>query len=362
MGVKLREKKLKNEKTALYLDINYKGKREKKYLGMYCFPESNQKNKEHNRNVKKRAGELRNYKELELLQGNYVNPMQLKTIDVLDYFDEKLSSYAKSDKRNMKGALQMFKKYINTLGYKTIFFDSFNYDLVNGFAKFLDENCAGEGGNSYFKRFRKYIIIAESENLTKAENFKGIFVSAKQSKPKDILTPDEMYQLLRYNADSVICRAFVFACQSGLGNKEIRSLKWRDIIHDGQALFVTRAKNNKCGNIPLHKNALLLLGDRKHGDIAVFDLPSDTTINKTLKKMASSAGVCKNLSFYCARHSFGTNIYEEIGDIYTVSGLLQHSTLKHVDRYVRLSPRKKIIAIDSINSEYDYSKLIKLAS
>lgn len=362
MGVKLREKRCKNGKISLYLDIHFNGRREKKYLRMYCLPEKNQKNKEHNRNIKKRANELRNYEERELLNDKYVSPKELKSIDVVDYFHHKLDKYDGSDKRNMKGALQKFNMYINTLGHKTIYFDSFNCNLVSGYAKYLYDNCEGEGGKSYFKRFKKFIKIAESENLTNAENFKGIIVEAKQSKPKDILTPDEIYQLLKYNMDSVICRAFVFACQTGLGNKEIKSLTWGDIIHDGHGLFVRRAKNSNCGNVPLHTNALLLLGERKHGEIPVFDLPSDTTINKKLKKMAKSVGISKNLSFYCGRHSYGTNIYEETGDIYMVAELLQQSSLKYVNRYVKLSTNKKTAAINSLNSKYDYSKLIKLAS
>ena len=126
MSVKLREKRCHNGKTSLYLDIHFNGGREKKYLGMYCFPETSQKNKEHNRNVRKRASELKSYKELELLQAKFVSKKQLMSTDVLDYFYEKLSKYERSDKRNMKGALEKFKKYINTLGKKTIYFDSFN--------------------------------------------------------------------------------------------------------------------------------------------------------------------------------------------------------------------------------------------
>jgi integrase/recombinase XerD len=360
MSVILREKKKKNGKSSLFLDINYKGKRDKIYLGMSLVPENNRNDREHNKRIKQRAQELLLYKQLELTEGKYT-PMSIKKeIDVLDYFDNKVTSYEKGDKRNIEGSVRNFSKYLQTLYMKSITFDKLDYDLVEGYAEYLFKNCIGEGGRSYFNRFKKLLKMADREGLVVFRDFKDIKVRVKDSKPKDVLTNEEIIQLLTHHSDSEICRSFVFSCLTGLGNAEIRNLKWKDINTKEQVLNVVRFKNGRTGQIPLHENALVLLQGPKDDDRSVFDLPSDTTINKQLKKMVESSGITKHITFYCGRHTFGTNTYESTSDINIVAELLLHSSLKYVKRYSRTSVKKKREAVDSTFNNYGFTRFIDI--
>ena len=86
----------------------------------------------------------------------------------------------------------------------------------------------------------------------------------------------------------------------------------------------------------------------KEGNEFIFCLPSTNGVNKVLKNWAIKAGIEKHLTFHCARHTFGTLLAYYETDIYTISNLLGHSSLKHTTKYVRVSEELKKRAVNSI--------------
>ena len=56
-------------------------------------------------------------------------------------------------------------------------------------------------------------------------------------------------------------------------------------------------------------------------------------VNKDLKFWAKRAGVEKNLSFYCGRHTYGTRLTLANVNPIVVAKNLGHASLKYVQRY-----------------------------
>ncbi|WP_302028335.1 tyrosine-type recombinase/integrase, partial [Bacteroides caecimuris] len=56
-------------------------------------------------------------------------------------------------------------------------------------------------------------------------------------------------------------------------------------------------------------------------------------VNENLKKWAEAAGIRKHISYHTSRHSFATMMLTLGADLYTVSKLLGHSSVKHIQIY-----------------------------
>jgi integrase len=76
-------------------------------------------------------------------------------------------------------------------------------------------------------------------------------------------------------------------------------------------------------------------------------LSQNATI-KNLEYFAKTAEVNKDITFYCARHTFGTLLAFYGGDIATISKLMGHTSLQHTMKYVRIKDEMKKKAVNSI--------------
>ena len=68
-------------------------------------------------------------------------------------------------------------------------------------------------------------------------------------------------------------------------------------------------------------------------------------VNENLKKWAKAAGVNKHVSYHTSRHTFATMMLTLGADIYTVSKLLGHRSVKHTQIYAKIIDKKKDEAV-----------------
>jgi site-specific recombinase XerD len=85
-----------------------------------------------------------------------------------------------------------------------------------------------------------------------------------------------------------------------------------------------------------------LLGDRKQQNDRVFEgLKYSAWYNLKLQQWMMKAGITKNITFHCARHTYAT-IQLTLGtDIYTVSKLLGHKDLRTTQIYAKVIDERK---------------------
>ena len=104
----------------------------------------------------------------------------------------------------------------------------------------------------------------------------------------------------------------------------------------------------------LHPTAFGIVNNQKElrknsEDGKVFLLPIDTgTINKVIRNWMKSAGIKKEITYHCSRHTFATMCLTYDIDIYTVKKLLGHSDLKSTEIYAKLIDKKKDEAIEKL--------------
>ncbi len=150
-------------------------------------------------------------------------------------------------------------------------------------------------------------------------------------------------------------RAFLFACYVGLRISDIKSLTYGDIKEEqtaqGKQIFVIRKamkKTKKIVSVPLSNKALSYLPDdftQYPKCEKVFNLPTESTVNGTLKVWARDAGVNKVVTFHSSRHTFATMAITLGADVYTTSKLLGHQNVRTTEIYAEITNKKKEEAI-----------------
>jgi site-specific recombinase XerD len=104
--------------------------------------------------------------------------------------------------------------------------------------------------------------------------------------------------------------------------------------------------------MPISEQAYSLLGERKEPTEQVFEgLTYSAHENKHLAKWVGLAGIKKDITFHCFRHTFATLQLSNGTDIYTVSKMLGHRELKTTQIYAKIIDATKRTAADKIKLE-----------
>ena len=173
---------------------------------------------------------------------------------------------------------------------------------------------------------------------------------------REYLTIDEVKQLIRAKCgNETVKRAFLFSCNCGLRLSDVRALKWKDIYSDnGTWKVATRMKKTEnVVYIPLPGQALKWLPDiERNADSNVFSDLTPYALSKYLKPWVKEAGIMnKNVSYHTARHTYATMLLTLGVDLYTVSKLLGHTSIKHTQRYAKIISQKKDDAVRLIDNK-----------
>lgn len=73
-----------------------------------------------------------------------------------------------------------------------------------------------------------------------------------------------------------------------------------------------------------------------------------------MQKWVKTAGINKNITWHCARHSFAVNVLGAGANIKTVASLMGHSSIKMTEKYLHVIDQQKQDAINSLGDlDYD---------
>lgn len=351
MSVTLRRRKNPNGTVTLRLDIYHNGARWVETLkNLKLDKPTTPLNREYNKERLRQGEAIAIARAAELEAGGYgvVSNAEKNTL-LIEWMQAYVSAYQKKDKRNMQGALNRFKDYLNDTKKHRVTFANINPLLIENFIDYLEQRSTGEGASSYYNRFKKMIKQSYRQGLMRENPLEKVEKKAHgHAKKKDILTLEEIKILAATHTESPeVRRAFLFSCMSGLRWIDVKALHWSNIR--GSQLDMTQSKTGEEIAVPLNETALSLLGEPGRPNELVFDLPTANGANKTLKAWVRRAGIDKKITWHNARHSFGTNLIYMDTDVLTASKLLGHTSMKHTQRYVNAAEEMKQRATDKLN-------------
>ncbi len=150
-------------------------------------------------------------------------------------------------------------------------------------------------------------------------------------------------------------RAAIFSALTGLRLSDIQKLKWSEVSRDGDSykLNFNQQKTKGVEYTPISEQAYKLCGKPQAPEMLVFDgLPNSAWISEPLKRWIKAAGIQRNITFHCFRHTYATIQLTNGTDIYVVSKMLGHTNIKTTQIYAKVVDKKKDEAANAITLDF----------
>lgn len=254
-------------------------------------------------------------------------------------------------------------------GFATLTLTEVDTELCKRFACYLKRAVKNTGeplsqvsAHHYFSAFRTMLGEAVADGLLEdnpAQRLRKQEIPRRPLVTKTYLEADEVARLaLAQCRSDVVKRAFMFSCLTGLRLSDIRRLRWRDILKEGDdwRFSIIMQKTQEPMQSKLSSEACQWLGlvDGEHptgGHLAgeaVFPLPSNSTLGRILRQWTSEASIMKPVTFHTARHSYATMALSAGADIYTISKLLGHRNINTTTIYAAIVDSQRDAAVESV--------------
>ena len=166
------------------------------------------------------------------------------------------------------------------------------------------------------------------------------------------LTIDEVRKLAQTPCRSEeVKTAFLFSCLTGLRRSDIAKLTWGEVHQQGEFTRIIFRQKKTGGQeyLDITKQAAALMGERGADDERVFKwFNSPGSTNDIIRVWVANAGINKDITFHCGRHTFATMMLDLGADIYTVSKLLGHADISTTQIYAKVLDKKKQAAVAAI--------------
>ncbi|MBW3013695.1 tyrosine-type recombinase/integrase, partial [Candidatus Woesearchaeota archaeon] len=176
----------------------------------------------------------------------------------------------------------------------------------------------------------------------------GIKTPKKQRKLPDVLTKDEIKQLLG-SADSLRDKLLIeFMYSSGLRVAECASLKISDLDLKEKIGLLKKGKGAKDRFFILSEKLITdlsqYLEEREEQSKYVFpgrtEAISTRRIQEIVHQTAKKAGIKNKVYCHLLRHAFATHLLEAGTDIRLIQELLAHSNLQTTQFYTKISTKQ----------------------
>ena len=318
--------------------------------------------KQHNKQSLQLAEAIRAKRVVEVQHGQHGFKANGKVkASFIDYFqrlcDEKRINGSKSNYSIWISALKHLKSFH---GKGKLTFEQITEEFAEGFRNYLQTEPLTKGktklsqntASAYFNKFRAALNQAfKDEIITKNPINKVSSIKLVQNK-REHLTLEELKALSQADCRyDVLKRAFLFSCLTGLRWSDIHKLRWSECqaFDGGHRITFHQQKTETLQYLDISDQAFKLMGLEADPDERVFKgLRYDAYHNLALAKWCMKAGITKNITFHCARHTFAVLQLTMGTDIYTVSKLLGHSELKTTQIYADIIDKNRQIAMNKM--------------
>ena len=373
MKVHLRKRiQKKGKRISLYLEY-YKGTRksdegkvlpirEYETLRIYLhIKPSTPLQKQENKQNLELAKNIKSKREIDIKNNEFGFLTNTKSnSDFLQYFN-KLTEDRLSSIGNY-GNWDSTLKHLNQYTKGRVLFKEIDQNFCEGFKEYLTnkvkknngENLSSSSVSSYFNKFRASLKQAVKDKIILYNTSIDVKIPKVKEKEREYLTIEEVRQIEKVECRyEVLKRAFLFSCLTGLRWSDINKLKWKEVHIDseGSRIHYYQKKTENLEYLDINQQALSYLGEKGNDEERPFEgLKYSSYFNVALAQWMLRAGITKDITFHCARHTHATLLLNNGVDIYTVSKLLGHKEIKTTQVYARIIDKKKKEAVNKIPS------------
>ena len=382
--VKLRQKKISKGRKSLYLDfyppIPHPETGEptrREFLGMYIIEKPKTPvDKQHNSDTLKIGESIRQKRENFLNKPEIYSHYEQEQLRIKELGEQSFLDYFRSlaDKRKSSN----HDNWVSALNYLEEFtggqmkFSELNEKFLEDFKEFLlstkskrsnKTTLAQNSAVSYFNKVKATLKQAYKDGIIQTDlNAKVSPIKSGESR-REYLTLDELNALVKTPCNNPIMkRAGLFSALTGLRFSDIQKMKWKEVeFIEGEGYFLkfNQKKTKGVEVLPISEQAYYFTEGAKNPkemeqDNSVFEgLKYSAYHNKHLFQWIGAAGITKDITFHCFRHTFATLQLFNGTDIYTVSKMLGHKDLKTTQVYAKIVDESKRTAADKIKLNLD---------
>lgn len=364
-SIRLRQRILATGNTSLYLDIYRNGVRQYEYLKLYLIPERTRADKDANRQTLQLAEAIKAKRTVEVHNNEFgftTKRAQVRFFDFCETLIERDGDGLERKAGSASGYRAMIT-FLRQYERRDITFADIDSAWINGFKHFLDTKAVKLRGAGlpisqntkalYISKLRACINVAMQRGMLTTNPFLGVKNYQTEDAEREYLTIEEIRTLTQCPCEyDVIRRAFIFSCLTGLRISDVRRLRWGDVQQQGAFVRITfrQQKTKGVEYLDINAQAVEMMGKRKADGEQIFSgIPQNqTTVNEVIKRWVLRAGIRKNITFHCARHTFAVMMLAIGTDIYTVSKLLGHRDLATTQIYARVLDKSKQQAVQNI--------------
>jgi len=377
--VSLRQKKISKGRKSLYLDfyppIPHPETGEptrREFLGLYIYEKPKTPiDKQHNTETLKIGESIRQKRENflnkpEIYSQYEKEQLRLKELGeqcFIEYFTKLANKRKASNHDTWVSALN----YLDTFTNGSLKFADLNQKFLEDFKEYLLNTKSNRSNKttlsqnsavSYFNKVKAALKQAYKDGILQCDlNAKVKPIKAAETR-REYLTIEELNKLVKTPCnDALLKRAALFSALTGLRFSDIQKMTWGELEHmNGQGYFLNfnQKKTKGVEVLPISEQAYSFTEGAENPK----DMPQDQPVfvglkysayhNKHLFQWIGAAGITKDITFHCFRHTFATLQLFNGTDIYTVSKMLGHKDLKTTQIYAKIVDEAKRTAANKI--------------
>ena len=368
--IRLRQRTLANGNISLFLDMYRDGKRSYEFLKLYLVPERTREDKEQNRQTMQLAQSIKAQRIVEMQNGEFGFKSKFAEDTLFFEFYRAMCEARHGEESNGNwgnwySALKHLQRYEHN---ERITFAEITPAWVQGFKDYLETAAYTNDGHyakdgivrklsrnskvSYFNKLRACLNEAFEKRIIAYNPMRGIDNFKAEEGKRMYLTIDEVRKLAQTPCRSEeVKTAFLFSCLTGLRRSDIAKLTWGEVHHQsGFTRIIFRQK--KTGGqeyLDITTQAAALMGERGADDERVFKwFNSPGSTNDIIRVWVANAGINKDITFHCGRHTFATMMLDLGTDLFTVSKLLGHADISTTQIYAKVLDKAKQAAVAAI--------------
>jgi integrase len=306
------------------------------------------------------AEQIKAQRLVDLQSGKYRMKQTRSEVSFIEYFKQLMKDRlnSKGNYGNWDSALKHILAFTKGKDLKLIDVDEtwlmrIKHYLLHDARTPFDTKLSQNSAHSYFNKIKATLRQAFEEKFIN-ENPAGRIRGIKQAETnREFLTWEEVESITKATCDTKkLKEAFLFSIMTGLRWSDIIKMKWSEVRGSKSAGWYIQFQQQKTKEhevLPITKEARNLLGEEQQPDERVFyGLKYSTKTNLALARWLARAGITRYVTFHCARHTHATLLLSQGVDIYVVSKLLGHKTIKTTEIYAKVSNMKKVEAVNKL--------------
>jgi len=379
INVTLRKKKIQNGKLSLYLDfyppiLNPKNgkKTRREFLKLYILEKPvGAFQKKNNKETLRIAQQICYKRENELSKPEIYSEYEKELLRIkalgersfIKYYEGMMDKREGSNYSNWSSSLNYLKEFAGDY----IKFKDVDVVFCNDYKDFLlkaknirhknNQTISQNTAHSYFNKFKATLKQAFKDGILQTD-INGQITSIKEEETqREFLTSKELAKLAHTECtDETLKRAALFSALTGLRFSDIKKLTWKEVTFtedQGYYIRFTQQKTKGKETLPISEQAYGLMGEKTNPEDKVFkDLKYASYYTKIFHKWLDDAEITKEITFHNFRHTHAVLQLQAGTDLYTISKMLGHKSIKTTQIYAKIVDETLRKASNKIKIEF----------